>query len=89
LLIQDVADVGCELVFSVGGIEDEEPVEGLDSYAMCKTAAVSQMAVCYDERVTLTATMYAEPDDPKAALSAVASAVEEAVSQAQRRTHRF
>jgi len=80
LLLQDVSDVGCELVFSVGGYEDEEPVDGLGSYAMYKASGVAQMAVCFDESVTLTATMYAEPADPKAVLSAVAAAVAEGFS---------
>lgn len=80
LLIQDVSDVGCELVFSVGGFEDEEPVEGVGTYAMYKASGVSQMAVCFDDRDTLTSTMYAEPSDPKAVLTAVAAAVEQGLS---------
>ena len=80
LLVQDVADVGCELVFSVGGFEDEEPVDGVGTYARYSASGVTQMAVCYDERVTLVATMYAEPPDPKAALIAVGKAVEDKLS---------
>jgi hypothetical protein len=80
LLLQDVSDVGCELVFSVGGFDDEEPVEGVGTYAKYKVSGVSQMAVCYNELVTLAMTMYAEPTDPKAVLIAVATAVEQGLS---------
>jgi hypothetical protein len=80
LLLQDVSDVGCELVFSVGGFDDEDPVEGVGTYAKYKASGVSQMAVCYNELVTLAMTMYAEPSDPKAVLTAVATAVEQGLS---------
>lgn len=80
LLLQDVADVGCELGFSVGGFDDEEPVEGVGTYARYKSSGVTQMAVCYDEMATLAMTMYAEPADPLAVLTAVATAVEQGLS---------
>ena len=80
LLLQDVSDVGCELVFSVGGFDDEDPVEGVGTYARYKVSGVSQMVVCYSELVTLAMTMYAEPSDPKAVLTAVATAVEQGLS---------
>ena len=80
LLLQDVSDVGCELVFSVGGFDDEDPVEGVGTYARYKVSGVSQMVVCYNELVTLAMTMYAEPSDPKAVLTAVATAVEQGLS---------
>jgi hypothetical protein len=80
LLLQDVSDVGCELLFSVGGFDDDEPVEGVGTYTKHKASGVSQMAVCYDELVTLAMTMYAEPSDPKAVLTAVATAVERGLS---------
>jgi hypothetical protein len=68
------------LVFSVGGFDDEDPVEGVGTYAMYKVSGVSQMVVCYSELVTLAMTMYAEPSDPKAVLTAVATAVEQGLS---------
>jgi hypothetical protein len=76
LLIQDVSDVGCELIFSVGSFNGDEPVDGVGTYAAYEAGTIPRMAVCFNEQATLITTMYAAPPDPKNVLLSVASSVE-------------
>ncbi|MEZ5176525.1 MAG: hypothetical protein R2823_10020 [Acidimicrobiia bacterium] len=71
LLFQDVTEVGCELVFSVGGFDDEEPVDGLGTDAKFKSGDIPEIAVCFDDRISLFAILYADVADAKQALIAV------------------
>lgn len=80
LLIQDVTETSCDLIFSVGGFNTAEPVEGVGTDARFDGTGIPRLVVCFDERNTLVATLHADSADPKGALLAVAAGVESGLS---------
>ncbi|KAA3639209.1 MAG: DUF3558 domain-containing protein [Armatimonadetes bacterium] len=79
LLIQDVSAVGCDVVFSAGGFNDEELADGVGTYAryMAEGAGgTHQIAVCFDEQYSLVAVLYADTAAVKETLIGIADAVE-------------
>ncbi|MCZ7533744.1 MAG: hypothetical protein M5U23_10095 [Acidimicrobiia bacterium] len=78
LLIEDVSAIGCDVVFSAGGFNDDEPAEGIGTYAKYKadgSGGTQQMAVCFDEQYSLVAVLYADNSAPKETLTDIADAV--------------
>lgn len=77
VVIEDVSDGGCEPVFDVAGFGSTggEPVDGVGTYARYSEDFVQQLAVCFDDDVTLIATLGMESADPLGTLVSVAQAV--------------
>jgi hypothetical protein len=78
MVIEDVTDGGCEPVFNVAGYGSTggEPVDGVGTYAKYGDDFVQQLAVCFNDEVTLIATLGIDTPDPKATLVAIAEAFE-------------
>jgi len=76
--VQDVAATGCDLVFSVGGFNSAEPVDGIGTAARWKgESGPDQLGVCVDNNKALAITIY-DPDKSTEAL-ATARAIGELV----------
>jgi hypothetical protein len=78
MVVEDVSDGGCEPVFNVAGYGSTggEPVDGVGTYAKYGADFVPQLAVCFDDEITLIASLGMESEDPKATLVAIAQAFE-------------
>ncbi|MCP4381283.1 MAG: DUF3558 domain-containing protein [Hyphomicrobiales bacterium] len=76
--VQNVAGDGCDPVFAVAGYGEGggEPVDGVGTYAKFGGGFVPQLAVCFDDEVTVIASLGAESADPQATLVEVARAFE-------------